>query len=415
MFRIMKTLVAGGLFGACAIASGAASAQEAASCITAVTFDQAVAGGFTGQRTTVGKWGVLSGGAVGETGVQYDFGPLTLHLFAEIAPQSRRECLEDLAVRVTRLGAVPETPPGYAYLGKWRPDRGGATAATGEHRDEAMVWLYARKAVQGAPQVLGEIRYFASSEDAWFFESTSRKALPAPWRLKGVWDPTGVAWAGDLDTIWGKCERLPVILETGVCGAWHTGLFTKPVDNVAGRDPTTVATAFGGRWALLTQCPGCPEGQYTYSVGVANGKDVEKAKEFSKSLSVMLGGELEHEFGIGKATAKIEVTGALDSLTRDSVVTSLQRSAEDGILQSCDRGALWQWQSSITWAQGESTLAKAQRLVCTVVGDAPADPNDVDWQGCDVEQVVGTVVDAEKLGPNARYEVALDWRCKQPG
>lgn len=419
MLSRVKTLLSGGLFAAAVSAAllpaAPARAQEAATCIANVTFDGEVSRSY-GRAENRAIWGATSGGAVNLRNERWTFGLATIDLFVEVARQSERRCLEDLALRVTSADGFAEAPRGYHYVGHWRADGDGAVAG-GVHRQHATVWLYAKRADRKARMVLGDVLVWASSDTREALERRTRSVREDGWALKGTWD----AYETAIGTYYsqrglGYCgSSEDSMARKGCLGHWTTGLFARQVANAAGRDPSETVAALSGRWLKRGECANCGQLVKTFSVGVTDETAVEKTREVSE----MVGAAFTSTADLIGAEFAMEITGERTSSQGESVVNSLQQSSEEEIEYTCPRGAIWQWVTQVEWGDGRRTQANSDLMACTVAGDEPADPSDISWQGCDAEQVAADLADGGRIAKNdrlaARVGVDAGWRCKTGG
>ena len=420
MLSCARPLASAGLLAAAALSAlllpaAPARAQEADTCIANVTFDRKVSESY-GRAENRATWGAESGGAVNIHNARWTFGAATIDLFVEVALQSERRCLSDLALRVTRRDGFAEAPRGYHYVGHWAADGGGAQVGD-VFRRSATVWLYARRAGKGAARVLGDVALWASSDDADALRRRTQGMVSDGWRLQGMWDAYEVALgsAADLRGVASCGEDERAWAENGCAGHWTAGLLTRQVVNAAGRDPSEIASALGGRWVKKGECASCGQLVQTYSIGVTDETAVEKTTEVSR----MIGGSVTVTGGGGLFEAAVEASREYTASQVESVVAGLQQSEGEEIEYTCPRGALWQWVTQVQWADGRATQAKTSLMTCTVAGDAPEDPTDISWQGCDAEQVAAELADTGKTPRSDRLAVKVGvdagWRCKTGG
>jgi hypothetical protein len=142
----------------------------------------------------------------------------------------------------------------------------------------------------------------------------------------------------------------------------------------------TVASVTGA-WTQVVRCAGCSSTQYQTQLGVTSGKSIEKGTETSKSLSVSIGGGVELESPGVKKSFSLNVTGTITDTQRTAIVDSFSSSSQTQNTVVCDKGSLWQWQTSVGLSNGETSSAKSAIFVCTRDTDSPPDVKNIGWRG----------------------------------
>ena len=136
--------------------------------------------------------------------------------------------------------------------------------------------------------------------------------------------------------------------------------------------------SLGGQWKSIQKCTGsnCESLQVSYTVGVEQGKAIEKSSSIGMALSVSLGMEAEAP-GFGKVTS--EFTSELSTQHTQSIMNSFTHSEAQTMQYTCKApGEIWQWVSTATIKNGTQPkviTAKSNLVACTAPGQEPQGKN----------------------------------------
>lgn len=127
-----------------------------------------------------------------------------------------------------------------------------------------------------------------------------------------------------------------------------------------------------GQWNRLNACGGCGANTYKITKGVERGKTRESTSHWTQEVKV----SVESGFkvaGIG-GTANVETTTTFGK--SDTVASSFTETAGTEFEIHCDKGALWQLQTTVDEfcrpsSASCSTTAKAEVFQCATVQDQP--------------------------------------------
>lgn len=101
-----------------------------------------------------------------------------------------------------------------------------------------------------------------------------------------------------------------------------------------------------GRWEPVGMCANCGSIEYTVSVGVEQGKTREResawSAEFSTTVSSSSGVLTD-----GVAKTQASTTFTVGASGRDLLAESFTKSENHELKMSCDKGALWQWVTTV--------------------------------------------------------------------
>lgn len=166
--------------------------------------------------------------------------------------------------------------------------------------------------------------------------------------------------------------------------------------------------SISGQWIELVNCNNC-NSEFQYQYGVTSGQAITKTEETYKSLSVALGlgGD------IGPVSTSVEITGTLATTQSTAIQKSFETAASTTLSTTCERGKLFQWQTTATLNNKEAITANSRVFVCTANDDSPGPNNlsNISWGGCNAQLVMPPVV-APKTGANVVFTPNSGmWSC----
>jgi hypothetical protein len=222
------------------------------------------------------------------------------------------------------------------------------------------------------------------------------------WPSRHFWQPTGNAKATGIvytQKMTPKSTEIITgitVLYGGPCapiclGTWkgeggetyiQLAIAKTPYAPPAAPKPLTIA----GRWNQISSCSGCTSTGFEIKYGKTEGKEVETGSETYKSLSLALGAS--YTGGTGAAapvqqtvSVSATLTGTISKTQRESILNSVSQSVEATSKFDCQKGAVWQWLTEVTYDVGMPTKGRSNIYVCTGTDKAPPTNAGVSWTG----------------------------------
>jgi hypothetical protein len=134
-----------------------------------------------------------------------------------------------------------------------------------------------------------------------------------------------------------------------------------------------------GDWVRVWSCTGTGAcaASLQYSVGTTSGKEHAKGSDWTTSLAITIGAEIQAGVEGISATVSQSVTAGVANTQTEQIVNSFTMAKSTSLTTTCDGQELWQWKTTVRETCGGticSTEADSNILVCQKTANSKPAP-----------------------------------------